>query len=54
MQTSVVGVWRLVSFEFRKENGEATYPFGRETRDSFIYTQSGHFSGQLMRVEVPS
>ena len=24
MQTSLVGVWRLVSFEFRKENGEVT------------------------------
>lgn len=53
MQTSVIGVWRLVSFEFRKENGRATYPFGKEARGSFIYTQSGHFSGQLMRIDRP-
>jgi hypothetical protein len=53
MQISIIGVWKLVSFEFRKENGEVTYPFGKQARGSFIYTESGHFSGQLMRVDRP-
>ena len=53
MQNSIIGVWKLVSFEFRKEDGEVTYPFGKQARGSFIYTESGHFSGQLMRVGRP-
>ena len=53
MQNSVIGVWRLISFEFRKENGEVIYPFGEKARGSFIYTASSHFSGQLMRVDRP-
>lgn len=53
MQNSVIGVWKLISFEFRKENGEVIYPFGEKARGSFIYTASGHFSGQLMRIDRP-
>ena len=50
---SILGAWRLVSFEFRKEDGGVTYPFGKEARGSFIYTESGRFSGQLMRIDRP-
>jgi len=50
---SILGAWKLVSFEFRKQDGSAIYPFGKEARGSFIYTQSGCFSGQLMRVDRP-
>ncbi len=53
MQISIIGVWKLISFEFRKENGEVIYPFGEKARGSFIYTASGHFSGQLMRIDRP-
>ncbi|NOH01561.1 MAG: hypothetical protein HND47_06130 [Chloroflexi bacterium] len=51
MKPQIVGAWRLVSFEFRREDGSVTYPFGREARGSFIYTESGRFSVQLMRVD---
>lgn len=51
--STIVGVWKLVSFEFRKENGEVTYPFGREARGTFIYTEGGRFSIQLMRKDRP-
>ena len=51
--STIVGVWKLVSFEFRKENGEITYPFGREARGTFIYTEGGRFSIQLMRKDRP-
>lgn len=50
---SILGAWRLLSFEFRKQDGSVTYPFGKEARGSFIYTESGRFSGQLMRIDRP-
>jgi len=46
---SLIGAWRLVTFEFKKGNGDIIYPFGAEAVGSMIYTESGHYSGQLMR-----
>lgn len=51
MNNSVVGVWKLLRFEFQAADGRIKYPFGKEARGSFIYTVSGHFSGQLMRID---
>ena len=53
MEASVVGAWKLLRFEFQAEGGRIIYPFGKEARGSFIYTASGHFSGQLMRIDRP-
>jgi hypothetical protein len=50
---AIIGAWKLVSFEFRKDNGSVIYPFGAEARGSVIYTESGRFSGQLMRINRP-
>ncbi|HKJ37494.1 MAG TPA: lipocalin-like domain-containing protein, partial [Anaerolineales bacterium] len=50
---TIVGEWRLVTFEFRKEDNSIIYPFGKEARGSFIYTGSGRFSVQLMRIDRP-
>lgn len=49
----LVGAWRLIKFEFRKEDGNIIYPFGEEARGSFIYTESARFSVQLMRIDRP-
>ena len=49
----IVGAWKLVRFEFHKDNGSVIYPFGAEARGSVIYTESGRFSGQLMRIDRP-
>jgi len=49
----LIGAWRLVTFEFRKANGEIVYPFGAEARGTIIYTESGYYSGQLMRTDRP-
>ena len=49
----LIGVWRLVTFEFRRDDGSVIYPFGAEARGSVIYTESGRFSGQLMRIDRP-
>jgi hypothetical protein len=50
---SIVGAWRLVTFEFRKVDGDVIYPFGAEMRGSFIYTDTGRFSVQLMQIDRP-
>jgi hypothetical protein len=44
-----VGAWRLVTFEFLKEDGSLIYPFGAEALGSIIYTEAGRYSAQLMR-----
>lgn len=50
---AIIGAWKLVTFEFRKDDGSVIYPFGAEARGSVIYTESGRFSGQLMRIDRP-
>jgi len=45
----LVGAWRLVTFEFLKEDGSVIYPFGAEAQGTIIYTESGRYSAQLMR-----
>ena len=50
---SFIGAWRLISFEFRKADGNIIYPFGEQARGSIIYTESGRYSAQLMRIDRP-
>jgi hypothetical protein len=50
---SFPGAWRLITFEFRKDNGVVIYPFGKKALGSIIYTESGHYSAQLMRIDRP-
>jgi lipocalin-like protein len=50
---SFVGAWRLVTFEFQKDDGSVIYPFGREAQGSIIYTETGRYSAQLMRIDRP-
>ena len=50
---SILGAWRLVTFEFRKGDGTVIYPFGAEAQGSIIYTETGRYSGQLMRKDRP-
>ena len=49
----LVGVWRLVSSEFRTSRGEVIYPLGEDALGQAIFTESGHMSGQLMRQNRP-
>jgi hypothetical protein len=49
----VIGAWKLVSFETRKENGEVVFPFGKNAQGSLIYTKSGRMSVHLMRSDRP-
>ncbi len=49
----IIGAWKLISFEIQRENGEVTYPFGKNAQGTVIYTESGRFSVQLMRTDRP-
>jgi hypothetical protein len=51
--STIVGAWKLISFVLQKEDGDVIHPFGAEMRGSFIYTESGRFSVQLMRIDRP-
>ncbi len=46
-----VGAWRLVSAEFRYEDGTATHSYDSGL---LIYTADGYMSAQLMRRERPA
>jgi hypothetical protein len=49
----IVGAWKLISFEIRKENGGVLHPYGENARGSIIYTESGRFAAQVMRPDRP-
>jgi hypothetical protein len=53
IRASLVGAWKLVTFEFRKADGNVMYPYGEKARGSLIYTESGRYSAQLMRSDRP-
>jgi hypothetical protein len=48
-----IGTWRLITFEFQKDDGTVIYPYGREAQGSLIYTETGRYSAQLMRRDRP-
>jgi len=45
---SLVGAWRLISWEQPSATGEASYPYGRTPEGQIIYTANGQMSAQLM------
>ena len=49
----LVGVWGLVSSEFRTSSGNVIYPLGEDALGQAIFTESGYMSGQLMRQGRP-
>lgn len=49
MQDSIVGTWRIVSTEVRSEDGQVTYPDGRNPQGYLIYSDDGYFSITIMR-----
>ena len=53
MKNSVIGTWRIVSTEVRSEDGQVTYPDGRNPQGFLIYTHEGYFSITIMRSDRP-
>lgn len=48
-----VGAWHLIAAEFRRADGEVTYPYGQEVTGLLIYTAEGYMTAQLMRTDRP-
>jgi Lipocalin-like domain len=49
----ILGAWRLLSIEDRRENGEIVYWMGRKPTGLIIYDASGYMSVQFMRDPRP-
>jgi hypothetical protein len=43
-QSSLIGTWRLVSWELRDDADHATHPFGRDALGYITFTDDGHMS----------
>lgn len=41
---SLVGTWRLVSWELRDDEGHVSYPFGRDAVGYLTFTDDGHMA----------
>jgi len=53
-ERTLVGTWRLLSWEARASDGTVSYPFGEQSVGYCVYTVDGHVFGQLMRPGRPS
>ena len=50
-QDALIGAWRLVSYEARTEDGDVSYPLGRDATGYIMYTADGHMSVAMMRAD---
>jgi hypothetical protein len=50
----IVGAWSLISSEFRRADGQISYPFGQDAMGLVMYDASGNVSAQLMRPDRPA
>ena len=48
-----VGVWRLVTSEFKLSDGSTAYPYGKEAIGMLIYDTHGYMSVQVMNPNRP-
>jgi Lipocalin-like domain len=51
--TSLLGTWRLVSFEARDSEGQLQYPLGKDVCGQLIYDVGGNMSAHVMRDDRP-
>jgi Lipocalin-like domain len=51
---TLIGTWKLVSFEVRSEDGSVTFPWGSDVTGQVIYGPDGYMSGCLMPANRPS
>jgi lipocalin-like protein len=50
---SLVGTWRLVSYEDKPEQGPSAFPFGEKPKGLLIYDSVGNLSIQIMKTPHP-
>ncbi len=44
-----IGIWQLVSYEFRLLDGQEVFPYGRDAVGILMYSAGGHMCVQIMR-----
>jgi len=49
----LIGAWKLITFEFRRNDESVIHPYGKKARGSIIYTEAGRYSAQLIRHDRP-
>jgi Lipocalin-like domain len=50
---SLLGTWRLVSFEARDSKGQLQYPLGQDVSGLLVYDAAGNMSAHVMKNERP-
>jgi hypothetical protein len=53
VRDSLVGTWRLVSYEAHDANGNISYPLGKNVKGLLCYTEEGFMSVQVMKEDRP-
>jgi hypothetical protein len=53
VKDNFVGVWKLVTSEFKRSDGSTAYPYGKEAIGMLIYNEHGHMSAQIMNPDRP-
>lgn len=48
---SLIGSWKLDSFELQSVNGEISYPYGRELTGYLFYNEDGYMSAAFMSAD---
>jgi hypothetical protein len=48
MSNPLVGTWKLVSCEYRRSNGDVSYPWGSDAEGYIMYSEDGHMSVVIM------
>jgi hypothetical protein len=48
-----VGTWKLISFDIQHQDGQRTYPLGKDATGIIMYDADRHMSVQLMRPGRP-
>jgi len=49
LKEQIVGVWSLVSFQDRDQNGKTFYPLGEDATGFIMFHPEGYMSAQLMQ-----
>jgi len=52
-QISLLGTWRLVSFESRSVDGKVSYPWGKNTLGYIMYNEEGYMFVAIMSANRP-
>jgi len=50
---SLLGTWRLVSFEARDSKGQLQYPFGEHVSGLLVYDAGGNMAAHVMKNDRP-